>query len=135
METILETRGCPGPILDLNIADLDIANEEVKIGIPDTHLVAAIGLVDTRTVVVSDQLKQVLKEYIEHHRDSVTEQEPPLFTTSHGRAAPSTIRRSLSRGDEKISDQFANTECEPTTTMTSLSPENVWKYAMASIIE
>jgi integrase len=135
VETILETKGRPGPVLGLDIANLALANEEVRIEIPDIHLVAATGLVNTRTVKVSDHLKQVLKEYIEYHRDSVIGQELPLFTTSHGRAAPSTIRRSLNKGYGKIPDQIANSESEPTTSMTSLSPENVWKYAMTSIIE
>jgi len=135
VETILETKGRPGPVLGLNIADFALANEAIKIEIPDTHLVSATGLVNTRTVRISDHLKEILKEYLEYHRDSVTGQEPPLFTTSHGRAAPSTIRRSLNKGYGKIPDQIANSESEPTTTMTSLSPENVWKYAMTNIIE
>lgn len=96
VKMLLDTRSRPAQVRHVDISDFDLEDEQVRVEVPDTHVVSAVGLVTERVTDLSGTTTDALRSYIEHERiDPETDGDQPLFTTSRGRASQSTMRRSL----------------------------------------
>jgi site-specific recombinase XerD len=140
VELIYDTKSQPGPLLDADIQDIDVANCTLQLSIPETYVVSKTGIVTEWTANFSSDTAVVVEEYLEYERTDVTGvMEEPLFTTTHGRIDESTIRRNIrqaSRVANKCDTTNVSSECpsnsrmSTSTTNRSLTPRDVWECAI-----
>jgi len=104
VETILDTVAPVKKIQQIDLPDFD-GDQILGVGISDQSLVGKFNLVASRDVEIAENTTEVLDCYIDYSRNgSSNDGSVPLFTTAHGRAARSTLRRSVRRVSEDFFD-------------------------------
>lgn len=101
VELLSDTKSRPAQVRALDLTDLNLEAGHVRVGIPDTYAVSAVGLVTQRVADLSESTVEALRTYVEYERtepgDSANQ---PVFTTSRSRASQSTLRRSVKTASE-----------------------------------
>lgn len=140
-ELILESVAKPGVIHELDISDINLTKGTLKLGLPKTYLVGSTGLVNSRKAQLEEAASASISEYIKHNRKSISgKQSQPLLSTSYGRASLSTLRRGLTRTNERLANrtQLMNGSEEqscgeyphPEDRTVTVSPIDVWWLAI-----
>ena len=142
VELIQATKSRPNQVRQLNLSNIDIERESVTIKVPERHIVSSTGLFTDRVVELSRPTTDAVETYINYERKEVTEKDcGPVFTTAHGRASGSTLRRSTKQASETAMRQppFWNgckrnrsrvqESMRPHQTVT---PEKIWKHAITT---
>jgi hypothetical protein len=145
VEVILEVKARPSLVRWMNRSDFAPHRGVITVEISDQFLVGRYDLVTKREAKISANLKEALSDYIERDRNHVPVNAPkPLFTTSQGRASESTLRRSLRRTSENLTNTTIRKSINETKSTDSESsagdsctvlPSDIWWYALSSIIE
>jgi len=103
-ELLYYTGSNPAPLQELNLNDISIESKTVTLNLPETHLPVSTGIHTTRTAGIPANVTESISTYLEHERETPSEQQDePLFTTPHGRASSSTLRRSVKRASSDLS--------------------------------
>ncbi|SIS22197.1 Site-specific recombinase XerD [Natronorubrum thiooxidans] len=146
LELLLDTKSRPEQIRQLNLKDLALKRGQVRVGIPDTHVVNTVGLVTERSVALTKKTVDAVETYVEYERDDVIKTEAePLFTTLNGRASRSTLRRSIKRASQEAVSNSSLTQQPSGASLTEhdvseiqpqpITPNDVWQYATSKILE
>ncbi|AWB28499.1 hypothetical protein HARCEL1_12705 [Halococcoides cellulosivorans] len=129
VEILLDTKGRPEQVRQIDLGDIDYEAQRVVVGVPETHLVSSSGLLTDRVANLSTTTLDALETYTEYERN-----EPeyscggdPLFTTHNGRASSGTLRRSIKIASTNASPESAD-ESGP------VLPNDIWQYAMSEIL-
>jgi site-specific recombinase XerD len=143
VEILLETKTRPGPARALNLEDIDLTEETVRVRLPDTHLVGNVGLVENRVVNLSETSISAVQWYLAEERGcNPSSDSGPIFATTHGRVSSSTVRRALKQastssneasltGEETIFSRDSSASGgEP-----EITPLDVWWYAIRTLIQ
>jgi len=134
VKVILNTNARPCSVQKLNYSDFRADEGTLNLQISNQFLLGKYDVISTRRSEVSDNAKQVLLEYIKHNRISVSGDSRPLFTTPHGRASPSTLRRSLQHASNNcVQSQYVGPEGErklSNDSLTPVQPSDIWWYAI-----
>lgn len=143
VELLRDTRSRPEQVRRLNLSDLSLDEKTVAIGIADTHVVRTAGLVTERSVELSAPTIDALETYINYERKEGTEGTcRPVFTTVHGRASPSTLRRSIKRASTTVAGDSAfqseptddlNEGAESSEQLPPVVPTDIWRHAITTI--
>ncbi|WP_394324556.1 tyrosine-type recombinase/integrase [Halorhabdus tiamatea] len=129
VELLVDTKGRPEQIRQIDLADIDLERSSVNVGVPDTHLVSAAGLVTERVTRLTATTVDAVETYIEYERPDVgDDNERPVFSTHQGRVNPATLRRSIKQINGNSSPESAD-ESRPVV------PHEIWQYAMSTILE
>ncbi|WP_248299511.1 tyrosine-type recombinase/integrase [Halorhabdus amylolytica] len=129
VELLVDTKGRPEQIRQIDLADLDLERSSVTVGVPDTHLVSVAGLVTERVTRLTATTVDAVETYIEYERPDLDgDSEQPVFSTRQGRVSPATLRRSIKQMSESSSPESAG-ESRPVV------PHDIWQYAMSTILE
>ncbi|NGM70260.1 site-specific integrase [Natronolimnobius sp. AArcel1] len=122
----------PAPLQELNCNDISIESKTVTLNLPETHLPVSTGIHTTRTASIPANVAESISTYLEHERDTSSEQQnKPLFTTPHGRASSSTLRRSVKRASSDLSlwprepDRPARTSEQGSDSETVILPSDI----------
>lgn len=103
-ELLYYTGSKPAPLQELNRNDISIENKTVTLSLLETHLPVSTGIHTTRTADLPANVVDSVSTYLEHERVTPFEQQDePFFTTPHGRASSSTLRRSVKRASSDLS--------------------------------
>lgn len=103
-ELLYCTGSSPASIQELNRDDICIENRTVSLNLPETHLPVSTGIHTTRSAGIPANVTEAISTYLEYEQKIPSDQqEDPLFTTPHGRASSSTLRRSLKRASSNFS--------------------------------
>ena len=143
VELILDTKGRPGEVRQLDLKDLDTEHNQLTIGTPDTHVVGAIGLVSDRRIALDSETVAAAEVYLEHERTNVVAGDSsPLFTTSQGQASSSTLCRSVKTASGiPLSNSPATGYPDETTQQDSpdcqwqrIVPREIWQYSRRNVL-
>ena len=93
VELILDTRSQLEPILDIDLGDIDEANERVSIPTSDEHVVGRYGLLAYRDDTISESTTSAITNYTKWDRKGGSESNSPLLKSWDGRVTRSTIHR------------------------------------------
>ncbi len=140
-ELIYYTGSSPAPIQRLNCNDISIERETVTLDLPATHLPVSTGIHTTRTTGIPAKVTESIRTYIEHERKSPSEpQDNPLFTTPHGRASSSALRRSVKCASSDLSlsprepNRPAQSSEEGTNSDTVILPSDIQWAGISKIL-
>lgn len=136
VETILGVKGRPSLVQKLDLENIDLDRGTVQIGISETYLVGSTNLVESREVDLPKRTYRTLKEYIRLNRTAADQENTePLFTTHHGRASHSTLRRGIKQESRKISSAVQSSTESDTLTTSPVRPSDIWWYALSNAPE
>lgn len=141
VELVIDTKSSLEQIRKIDLAELNLEENNVSIGVPDTHLVSSLGLLTEHTVSLADTTVEVLETYIELQRDDVTEEGlKPLLTTFHGRASSVTLRRSVQEASEEAfrycsEIDSVDLDCLSGKELQPMNPSHLRQYALSEIGE
>lgn len=143
VELIQETRSRPKQIRQIDISDLALGESRVSVNIPETHVVSDVGLVTHRIADLSDSTVDAIETYLNYERKEVAENDnKPFFTTSSGRASPSTLRRSVKRASKSASSyvpsrrdlgESSGNKVPDAQQAPPVVPTDIWKSAISTI--
>jgi len=102
VETIIATQSLPEQVRQLDLTDIDLDESTASVGIPDESIVGKAELVTTRSAELEYEAVEALSSYVSYERESPNCDSAPLFTTTKGRVAPSTLRRSIKATSKTI---------------------------------
>ncbi|WP_276299374.1 tyrosine-type recombinase/integrase [Halorussus lipolyticus] len=136
-ELVWDTKSRPKQIRQIDISALDLDGGIVLVGIPETHVVSDVGLVTHRTADLSSSTVEAIETYLNYERNEVTQNDcRPLFTTSNGRASPSTLRRSVKRANDSASNYASSqNEVQEVLQTHSIAPADIRDYAISTITD
>lgn len=142
VELLLDTKCRPKQIRQVDRADLDPQTCELSVNVPNTHLVSTAGLVTEYSLSISETTIESLETYIEYERTEISGSVPkPLFTTTHGRASSTALRRSVKQASEDTiqfqshcsqSDSLRQTGSESEQDPQLVSPTDIWQYSLST---
>ena len=143
LDLLTATRGHPSVIRKVNMSDLDIGSGTVELGITSNHAVGIYDLIESRTVELPEHTIETLCTYCDYERISTQGfSQRPLFTTSRGRVSSATVRRKVRESSQDASarathllkfDDTLSGSAESSAPLQVLTPEDIWKYSLATI--
>jgi integrase len=144
-ELMYDTRNKLAQVRQLDLSDIDLSEGTAVVGIPNTHLVAQIGLLSERTVELSPRTVDAIETYVAHERSTPDgDGDGALLTTKHGRASQAALRSAIVRESERVLEESRHQEdasedqekpaefdCGPRR----VTPNDLWKHAHLTALE
>lgn len=137
VELVWDTKSRPKQVRQIDISALDLDGGIVLVGIPETHIVSDVSLVTHRTADLSSSTVEAIETYLDYERNEVAQNDcSPLFTTSNGRASPSTFRRSVKRAND-LASNYASSQNEVREMLQthSIAPADIRACALSTITD
>lgn len=140
VETLVSTANRPGIVLQANLNDVETGAGTILLPLSQTHAIGKYEILQTHTAQLESSAIDALKTYIEYERiDSTTGNARPLFTTHNGRVSANSIRRAVKQVNRETSggrheeDSDANTKESPNQQARTLTPGDIWNYALTQV--
>jgi len=128
LELLLDTMSRPEQVQQIDLVDLDAENGCIVVGVPETHVVGSVGLITERVAPLCTATLDALETYLKYERKEVRLNDPPPLLTTHcGRAASSTLRRSVKQTSQAIFSDSTG-QAQP------VLPNEVRRYAISAIL-
>lgn len=133
-EVIIATKARPKLVREIDLSETDFELGIVEVGVSNQYLVGYYDLLTSRVVELGENISDVVSEYIEYERAQPSLDPAPLFTTTHGRASSSTLRRSLKQScvltGEPETTTGASSQKEGSENNLPILPRDIWWYAI-----